>query len=419
MSRLAAGRAVGPCNPRDRGRNMDSNSTRSSSESTVPLNVDAAVKQRYAAAARQAEPALCCPIDYDRQYLEVLPSELIERDYGCGDPSRYVRPGETVLDLGSGGGKICYIASQVVGPEGRVIGVDCNDEMLTLARQFQDEVSENIGHRNVEFRKGRIQDLALDLEAFEGYLAEHPIQTSADWLDAQSAADLQRRQSPLIADNSIDVIVSNCVLNLVSERDRRQLFEEMFRVLKPGGRAVISDITCDEPPPEELKSDPQLWSGCISGAFVEDEFLQAFERAGFYGVEILVRQEKPWAVIGGIEFRSVTVQAFRSDDGPCLDYRQAVIYRGPWKSVTDEAGHVFHRGIRTAVCKQRFGIYTRAPYLADMLPIQPTQPVADEAAQPMDCRQGQVRTPRETKGAAVGLTLMPGEGDCCGDSGCC
>src|SRR5262245_47962680 len=110
------------------------------------LNVDEAVRERYSAAARAATPALCAPVNYDPRYLAVLPAELIERDYGCGDPSRNLRTGETVLDLGAGGGKICYIASQVVGPAGRVIGVDVNDEMLALARRHQPRVAAAIGH---------------------------------------------------------------------------------------------------------------------------------------------------------------------------------------------------------------------------------------------------------------------------------
>ena len=94
------------------------------------LNVEQAVTQRYSGASQQQEVALCCPVEYDTTMLEVLPDELIERDYGCGDPSRYVQEGETVLDLGSGGGKICYIASQLVGESGHVIGVDMNADML-------------------------------------------------------------------------------------------------------------------------------------------------------------------------------------------------------------------------------------------------------------------------------------------------
>ncbi|NUN24457.1 MAG: methyltransferase domain-containing protein, partial [Candidatus Jettenia caeni] len=100
-----------------------------------------AVRERYSAAAAQKEAALCCPVTYNPKYLEVIPKEVLDRDYGCGDPSQYLAEGETVLDLGSGGGKICFIASQVVGSSGRVIGVDMNDEMLALARKANIEVS--------------------------------------------------------------------------------------------------------------------------------------------------------------------------------------------------------------------------------------------------------------------------------------
>src|SRR5258706_16460303 len=119
--------------------------------SSSPLKIESAVKERYSAAAQQKVAALCCPIDYDRQYLKVIPPEILERDYGCGDPSKHVRAGETVLDLGSGAGKICFIAAQVVGPTGRVIGVDMNDDMLALARKHQGSVGDAIGFHNVEF----------------------------------------------------------------------------------------------------------------------------------------------------------------------------------------------------------------------------------------------------------------------------
>jgi arsenite methyltransferase len=280
-----------------------------------PLNVEAAVRERYSAASRQKTPELCCPVQYDRRYLDVLPPELIERDYGCGDPSRHVRPGETVLDLGSGGGKICYIAAQVVGPAGRVIGVDANDDMLALARKYQQEIGDRLGYHNVTFHKGRIQDLALDLDVFERYLAERPVRSSSDWLLANEHADHLRQARPMIAGESIDVIVSNCVLNLIRREDRRQLFSEMFRVLKPSGRAVISDITCDRPVPARLQQDATLWSGCISGAFVEEEFLAAFAAAGFRDVRVLDRQAQAWATIECIEFRSMTVEAFKDREG--------------------------------------------------------------------------------------------------------
>src|SRR6267143_3367966 len=125
------------------------------------------VRQRYAAGAKVRTDKLCCPVDYDEDLLKVIPREVIERDYGCGDPSRYLREGETVLDLGSGTGKICFIVAQVVGPQGKVIGVDMTDEMLEVARRNAPIVAERIGYANVEFRKGRIQDLGLSIEKLD------------------------------------------------------------------------------------------------------------------------------------------------------------------------------------------------------------------------------------------------------------
>ena len=386
---------------------------------SATLDVELAVRNRYSAASQRKEQSLCCPVQYNSQLLEVLPSEIIERDYGCGDPSRYVAKGERVLDLGSGAGKICYIASQIVGPEGHVVGVDMNDDMLNLGRKYQDDVGDRIGWNNVRFVKGRIQDLALDMEAFESFLAENPIQNSDDWLAAQNHAEQIRQQQTMIADDSIDIVLSNCVLNLVTPKDRDQLFAEIFRVLARGGRAVVSDIVSDEPVPEHLKRDAQLWSGCMSGAFVEHEFLEKFEQAGFYGIEILTRQDEPWAVVEGIEFRSITVRAYKGKQGPCMDHNQAVIYRGPWKSVTDDDGHVLRRGVRTAVCEKTSNIYTRPPYADHIIPVAPYQEVAAEDAVEYDCRRNAIRDPRETKGVAFSKTHLPIE-DCCGDgNGCC
>lgn len=384
----------------------------------TPLNVDSAVRDRYSQAAQQAEAQLCCPVDYDARYLEIIPDEIIERDYGCGDPSKYVEPGDTVLDLGSGGGKICYIASQVAGAKGRVIGVDCNDEMLSLARKYQSAVAAMLGYENVEFRKGKIQDLQLNLELVDQYLADNPVQTSGDWLRLEDHARHLRQASPLVGEDSIDVIVSNCVLNLVRCEDRRQLFSEMFRVLRRGGRAVISDIVCDDEVPEPLRNDPQLWSGCISGAFREDRLLQEFENAGFYGVEILERQTEPWAVIEGIEFRSMTIRVWKGKEGPSLERRQAVIYQGPWKAVIDDDGHKLLRGERMAVCDKTFHLYTQAPYAGQMIPIAPAHlPPLDES-KTFDCHGSPVRSPQETKANVQLNTILPGE-DCCGPSGCC
>ena len=145
------------------------------------LKVESAVRDRYSEASKVKVDALCCPVEYNREYLTVIPREVIERDYGCGDPSRYVRRGETVLDLGSGTGKICFIAAQVVGPEGRVIGVDMTAEMLSKARRNTAAYTSRTGLNNVEFRLGEIEHLP-------------------------------------VADSSIDVIISNCVINLSPDK---------------------------------------------------------------------------------------------------------------------------------------------------------------------------------------------------------
>jgi arsenite methyltransferase len=180
-----------------------------------PLNVESAVRKRYTAAAQQKVEALCCPIEYDPRFLEAIPAEVLERDYGCGDPSRYLRPGETVLDLGSGAGKICFIAAQVVGAGGKVIGIDSNDDMLALARKHQQTVGDRIGYHNVGFRKGRIQDLGLDLERLDAELKSRPFDGANAFLAAESLAEDLRVRSPLVATETVDVVVSNCVLNLV------------------------------------------------------------------------------------------------------------------------------------------------------------------------------------------------------------
>ncbi|GAB4108297.1 MAG: methyltransferase domain-containing protein [Phycisphaeraceae bacterium] len=390
--------------------------------STVGFNVDQAVRERYAAGAQQREAMLCCPTSYDPTYLKILPQEILERDYGCGDPSEHVGKGETVLDLGSGGGKVCYILSQKVGPNGRVIGVDVNDEMLALARKYQDEMAQKIGHANVSFRKGRIQDLRLDLDKAEAWLKRHPVTDHTSLCAFEAECDRLRRDEPLIPDNSVDAVVSNCVLNLVAPEQKVALFKEIFRVLKRGGRAVISDIVCDEPPTKRILDDPELWSGCISGAFLEHEFPVMFERAGFYGIEILKREDKPWQTIDGIEFRSMTIRAYKGKQGPCLDRNQAAVYLGPWKQVVDDDGHTYFRGQRMAVCDKTFKLLTdpNGPYAGQFAAVEPLSAVPLDDAPEYDCRRNAVRNPRVTKGVDYRANIAADHtGDCCSSQGCC
>ncbi len=169
-----------------------------------------------------------------------LASSITDVAFGCGNPTAIaaLQPGEVVLDLGSGGGIDCFLAAKMVGDEGRVYGVDMTPEMVALARKNAGKV----GATNVEFRLGEIEHLP-------------------------------------IGDASVDVIISNCVINLSPDKD--QVFREAFRALKPGGRLQVSDIVWTKPVPAAIKEDMDEWAGCIAGAMLETEYLAAIERAGF------------------------------------------------------------------------------------------------------------------------------------------
>ena len=375
------------------------------------MNVEAAVLNRYSEGAREKQATLCCPVDYNNRLLEILPEEIIEKDYGCGDPSSYVRAGDVVLDLGSGSGKICYMAAQLIGDHGRIIGIDMNDDMLALARKYQAEMAEKLGGDRVSFLKGFIQDLALDVEAMEARLAKHPVTDAGSLAEFEQWKKEQKQSQPLIADNSVDLVVSNCVLNLVSDEQKRQLVHEILRVTRPGGRVAISDIVSDEPVPQNLKDDLELWSGCISGAFQEKEMIDIFLDAGFQSVAFDKWSADPWQVVEGIEFRSVTLIATKPLGKECWDKGHAVIYRGPFSFVKDDDGHEFPRGERMAVCERTFRFLTEGPYKDDFIGIAPAQekpPVAWCAP------AGTHRPASETKGGEhVSASCCEPGGGCC------
>jgi ubiquinone/menaquinone biosynthesis C-methylase UbiE len=379
---------------------------------------EAAVLQRYADAASEVETCLCLPVSYDKSLLTVIPQEIIEKDYGCGDPSRYIREGETVLDLGSGSGKACYIISQIVGAAGKVIGVDFNPPMLELARKYQGSIGDSLGYHNVEFRRGKIQDLRTNLELVDQYLKQNPVSSLGDLARLEDFQNRIRREQPLIADESIDAVVSNCVLNLVRPEHKKQLFAEMYRVLKRGGRAVISDIVSDEVVPEHLANDADLWSACVSGAFQEEAFLRAFEEAQFHGIQIEELRGEAYQTVEGIEFRAITVTAYKGKEGPCIERNHAVIYRGPWRRVVDDDGHTIERGARMAVCDKTFKLYAQAPYAGQFILVPPREEVAVKDAGVFDCSRDHKRHPRETKGMDYRVTKMAG-GTCGPDSNCC
>ena len=238
------------------------------------MSVESIVQDRYAEGAQERQESLCCPVAYRPEMLELLPAEIIEKDYGCGDPSRYAQPGDVVVDLGSGGGKVCYIAAQIVGAEGRVIGIDMTDDMLALAERYREPMADKLGYSVVEFRRGYIQDVG-----------------------------------EIIAAASADLVISNCVLNLVAEAQRERMIAGIYAALKPGGRVAISDIVSIGAVPQHLKDDPELWSGCISGAFERDALPAAFTSAGFEAVVYDSFEAQPWRTVEGIDFHSATICA--------------------------------------------------------------------------------------------------------------
>ena len=178
-----------------------------------------------------------------------------------------------------GAAKNAFICSQIVGKEGQVIGVDQNPDMLAVSRSASKKVTKNIGFNNTEFLEGSIEKLD----------------------------ELDKDLNSLIADKSVDIILSNCVLNLVSPESRNNLLRNIKRVLKDNGRIAISDIVSNKKVPLRLQNDHDLWTGCISGAWHEPEFLNDFKDLGFKNLEFAERSNEPWKVIEDIEFRTVTL----------------------------------------------------------------------------------------------------------------
>jgi len=220
------------------------------------IDVSGAVRERYGAIAKSigsgASAGACCgggdPITsnlYHEAETRDLPKEAVAVSLGCGNPTALLalEPGQTVLDLGSGGGLDVLLSAKRVGPEGKVYGLDMTDEMLALARENQRKA----GATNVEFLKGTIEAIPLP-------------------------------------DNSVDVVISNCVINLSTDKDA--VLREAFRVLKPGGRLAVSDVIVLGAVPDEVRRDVELWIGCIAGALEEKEYVAKLGSAGFVDVDL-------------------------------------------------------------------------------------------------------------------------------------
>jgi len=252
------------------------------------------VRERYAGIAASSKGGCCCSassccsatvpsaeelsarLGYAKQELESVPDGS-NLGLGCGNPQAIakLKPGEVVLDLGAGGGFDCFLAARQVGPHGRVIGVDMTPEMVARAR----ENAQKGGFENVEFRLGEIEHLP-------------------------------------VADGSVDVILSNCVINL--SPDKEQVYREAFRVLKPGGRLAISDVVAVKPIPAEMRNDFEQYSGCVAGALQVDELERILRTTGFHDGCVMVKEAsaeyiKEWFPGSGIEqyVRSADVQGVK------------------------------------------------------------------------------------------------------------
>jgi SAM-dependent methyltransferase len=294
------------------------------------------VSERYARAVTTGEQ-MCCPTGYNFDDLRsFVPEEVLRVSYGCGTPAGLatVRPGETVLDVGSGGGIDCFEASRRVGPSGKVIGVDMTDEMLALARRNAPIVMANLGYpaSNVEFRKGQAENLPVE-------------------------------------DGTLDLIISNCVINLAP--NKAKVFREMFRVIRPGGRFTISDIVADQPVPQYLIHDAQKWGDCLSGALPAWDYLAGLVQAGFLGVHQM--KFSPWSVIDGIHFFSLTLTGYKLPAKAEPNGIRFATLVGPFSRAVDELGQTYHRGKPEPV-------FTRTAQLLKTPPFERLFLLSDEPA---------------------------------------
>ena len=271
----------------------------------------------------------CCIAEYDRALLKPITDEVKERRYGCGSPLPEAIQSRTVLDLGSGAGIDVFMAAQLVGPTGNVIGIDMTDEQLEVAQRNIAPIMSNLGYEtpNVEFKKGKIEEIPM-------------------------------------GDNSVDVVISNCVINLCA--DKQKVFAEIWRILKPGGEFLIADIVAARRIPKRLAQDALLYSECLTGAAYAGDLRRTMETAGFNDVRT-VNTRRLDDVIEGIHFDSVGLRGFKLPlEDACEDYGQVAIYRGtiersPIEFVLDHE-HRFVAGMPERICKNTADMITESRY---------------------------------------------------------
>lgn len=266
------------------------------------------VREFYGSAARRANEEIINPFGPDAQLTDFIPKESTKKSYGCGSPVKDAAPkaGETLVDLGSGSGVECFLAAAEVGAEGKVIGIDMTDDMLNLARKSGQQVVRELGYDNITFRKGFLEDIPL-------------------------------------ADGTADVIISNCVINL--SPDKRRTYLEILRVLKPGGRLVVSDVVTDDPVSAVVKNNPTYRGECLGGAMQQDDLAAMLEDCGF--ASVYLHKRYPYREVEGNRFFSLTYEAVKPVQGKGEQVK--AVYRGPLPFLVIESGLRMKRGRITAV----------------------------------------------------------------------
>ncbi len=264
------------------------------------------VREFYAQAAESTNKEIVNPFIPAKSGLEFIPNESRSRSYGCGSPvhDALVKTGETLVDLGSGSGVECFLASAAVGENGRVFGIDMTSEMLDLAERSKLSVVEELGYDNIRFNYGFLEDIPLP-------------------------------------DSDADVVISNCVINL--SPDKRGTLHEVFRVLKPGGRLVVSDIVTDGPVPVTIKNNEQFRGECLGGALQQVHLLGMLRAVGFKGARLLKRF--PYRKVGTTQFYSLTFSCIK----PAVRGKVEVIYRGPLEGVCLSDGVFLAKGQKMGI----------------------------------------------------------------------
>jgi len=299
------------------------------------------VRNFYSKAAVSAQESLCCPTQYDSKDLSHIPKEVLEISYGCGSPvdRANLREGEVMVDLGSGGGIDCFIAARHVGKTGRVYGIDMTEEMLGVARKNATLVAENLGYNNIEFRQGYLESIPVD-------------------------------------NSSVDLVTSNCVINLSMDKD--EVFREIHRILKPGGRFMISDIISNKEIPEAMQNNKELWGECISGALTLNKFLGYAEKNRFKGLR--VQKDYLWKEVEGIKFYSYTIEGCKhvsSESKSCCSSLLAT-YAGPFESVTFQET-VYPMGIAVEINEDTAQLLSSHSYAGQFII---TNPNTEKPAEP-------------------------------------